>query len=106
MSYHLATTSATALFASGGYAFYKTKSVPSLIGASALGTVFAASAYLVRVNQNHFVAHCLGAAAGLGCLVVGGRRYSVAKNKFAPILLLAIGCFNLPYHLYKSFEWF
>ena len=105
MSYHLALTSSSILFASGGYAFYKSKSVPSLLGSFALGSVFAASVYMSKGADNQLWAHRLGAFAGSGCLAIGVQRFSKSSNKFFPVILIALGVCNVSYHMYKIQEW-
>lgn len=105
MSYHLATTSAGILIAAGSYAYLATGSLPSLLGSTALGGVFATSAYLVKETDQQLLGHGLGVVAGLGALTVGAKRYAKATKKFAPVTLLLIGAANLPYHAYKAWEW-
>ena len=105
MSYHLSATSAVLLVGAGAFAYVKTQSFPSLLGASALGLIFTASSALAKSSDRQFLAHALGAGAGTAALVIGARRYPKASRKFAPGLLIAVGICNLPYHAAKMAEW-
>ena len=105
MSSHLASTSAALLVGAGVFAFAKTRSVPSLVGASALGLLFASSAVLVRNSDQQLLAHALALAGGAGSLVIGLRRFPTAARKFAPGLLILVGAINVPYQSYKLYQW-
>ena len=105
MSAHLAATSATLLFGTGVFAFVKTRSLPSLVGASALATLFASSAVLARNSDQQTLAHVLGLIGGVGSLAIGLRRFPTAARKFAPGLLIVVGAINVPYQSYKVYEW-
>ena len=105
MSYHIAATSAAVMLGSGGYAYIKTGSVPSIIGSAAIATLFGASAYANKSTDHQFLGHGLGALAGLACLAIGITRYNKATRKIAPITLIITGALNLPYHLYKAKQW-
>jgi uncharacterized membrane protein (UPF0136 family) len=105
MSAHLAGTSAGLLFGAGIFAFVKTRSVPSLVGASTLGLLFTTSAVLSKISDQQILAHGLGLLGGAASLAIGVRRYPTAARKFAPVLLMLVGAVNVPYQTYKVYEW-
>lgn len=107
MSYHLSAASGAILLGTGSYAYVKTGSVMSLIGSAGIGLLFGTAAYLNKASpDSQFVGHSVGAIAGLACLTIGLRRFGTAKVKYGPIALLSIGALNVPYHLYKAYQWY
>ena len=105
MAYHISATSAAVLLGTGGYAYLKTSSLPSILGSGAIAAVFATSAYLNKSTDNQILGHSLGALAGCACLAIGVKRVQTATKKFGPVALITLGLLNIPYHLYKINQW-
>ena len=107
MAYHLSAASGAILLGTGSYAYLKTGSVMSLVGSGGISILFGSAAYLNKSSvDNQFIGHTLGAIAGLACLTIGLRRFSNANKKYGPVALITIGALNVPYHLYKAYQWY
>eukprot|EP00919_Chromeraceae_sp_WS-2016_P080255 GHVR01189836.1.p1 GENE.GHVR01189836.1~~GHVR01189836.1.p1 ORF type:complete len:123 (-),score=7.00 GHVR01189836.1:119-487(-) len=98
----VANASALLLLGGGLFAYTIKNSIPSLIGSTALASIFAASSYFSydgKAPASNFV----GAAGGSLTGLLGIIRYTQAKKKVAPSILIAVGCITTPYFLWMAF---
>eukprot|EP00916_Digyalum_oweni_P012696 GHVL01020941.1.p1 GENE.GHVL01020941.1~~GHVL01020941.1.p1 ORF type:complete len:114 (+),score=10.84 GHVL01020941.1:25-366(+) len=107
MATHLAITTASALFAAGGYAYLKSGSMPSLIASSAIGSMFAGSAYLMNHSNSDFEFNGYVGAAISGSLTLAVAIMRISKTKkllWPSVLLLIIGSINVPFYFFKIYQ--
>jgi uncharacterized membrane protein (UPF0136 family) len=108
MSSHISLTSGLICYGLGGYAFAKTKSTPSLIGSSVLGSIYLTSFYLNRYTTDKQIhGHAIGLLGGFMATTIGISRYMKSKQlKLVPMgVLLILGNINIIYHAYKLNQW-
>ena len=107
MSSHIAVTSGSVLLATGVYGYYKTGSIPSIIGSGALAGLFYSAAYMIRKTDYQASAHSIAALAGSVALILGARRLRIPSSNFriGPYCLVGVGLLNVPYQFIKAYEW-
>ncbi|CEM26603.1 unnamed protein product [Vitrella brassicaformis CCMP3155] len=103
MSHHIATSCAAVLFGAGGVAYATAGSLKSLAASCTLGTVFAASSYVIQYTDYTPMGYALGATGGYFTLIAGLSRLRGAKSPVVPLLLVGLGLASSPYYSYKVF---
>jgi uncharacterized membrane protein (UPF0136 family) len=95
------------ILAAGLYGYTTTGSLPSIIGSSAISSIFFSAAYLIRKTEYQWTGHSLAALAGTTALYIGMRRLKIPSSKFrmGPYTLVAAGVMNVPYQFVKAYEW-
>ena len=104
MSHHTNATMAVACGGAGIYAFYKKRSMPSLIASTIFASAFGVSTYLIQSNTNPQLGHDIGAAAsGILGLTMGMRAFKTRAS--VPIFLTIAGTANLAFNAKKSINY-
>jgi uncharacterized membrane protein (UPF0136 family) len=103
-SAHAAYTVGGISVAGGLFAFYKKKSVASLLGSLIIGGGLIAGGYLITTGDN-FVGHSLAATSSVGLTAVGISRLLTTKKSMPAAPMIILGGLSSAYQLTKANDW-
>ena len=103
-SSHLSLTMATLCMGGGAFAYYRKRSIPSLIGGFGAGLVYLGAVQMIN-GEDQFKGHAM--ASTTGALLAGGMGSRALKSgKFMPAGLVAsLGVVSMLYEGKKANEW-
>merc|ERR1719203_414819 len=103
-SSHFNFTMTSLLISGGAFAYYKSRSVPSLAAGVLLGSAFAVSADMIKKGDNTR-GHALGLATGATLTGVMGYRFLKTRQLVPTGILAMLGVASTLYNAKKTNEW-
>jgi uncharacterized membrane protein (UPF0136 family) len=92
------------VIAGGGFAYYKKKSVASLIGGLVLGGSFLLAGSIISGGKD-LEGHVLATTASVLLAGTGASRYFASKKMMPAAPMVALGLISLAYNGKKALEW-
>lgn len=103
-SSHAAFTVGGISIVGGLYAFYKKRSMPSLVGSLIVGGGLITGGWLIN-NGEAFEGHSLAVMSSFILGAVGAARYAKTQKPMPGMPMLVVGGLSTAYHLQKTYEW-
>ena len=88
----------------GIVAFYKSESVPSLLGGTGTGSLLLVSAYMMNTGKE-YAGHLLASASSLILAGIGITRYMKLKKMYPTGVMAIVGSLSLAYNMMKTLAW-
>jgi uncharacterized membrane protein (UPF0136 family) len=86
------------------FAYYKKRSMASLLGSLIVGGGLIAGGMLAS-NGEEFVGHSLAAISSIGLTAVGVSRYSTTKKPMPAVPMIILGGLSSAYQIKKASDW-